>query len=425
MERGPEPYVAAESLPLDAAEFLARVALFSGLESSVRQEIARELDVVRLPSGDSACRQGDPGDGLYVIVDGTFGVYVGSSDKSGETKLRSMGPAEYFGEMSLLTNQPRSATVRAESDGQVLKLERARFLRLLNEQPAIALRIMGMLSQRLSALSVDLSDASLMAKRLQDANVSLVSAQDQLKEMVALKSEFLATVSHEVRTPLTAFRLSLDNLLDGVVGELDPKIRAYLVRLRNTADRLQRLIADLLDLAKLEAGRMELKRCRVRLRDLLEEAADTLRPAALAKGLVLEVEPSLPEEAVWADPEKLMQILVNLIGNAVKFTETGRIGVSAALVRREDGSALAPGLQSCWAEIAVTDTGEGIPASECHLVFAKFFQAKRGSRSDHGIGLGLSLAKHLVELHGGRIGLESEVGRGSRFAFSLPLVGEP
>ncbi|HSB82786.1 MAG TPA: ATP-binding protein [Candidatus Methylomirabilis sp.] len=400
----------------DHASLLARVDLFSGFEPEALARLARDLTPVMIADGGVVCRQGEPADAFYIVARGTFGVYVTSHNGDSETMLRTMGPGEYFGEMGLLTDTRRSASIRAEGEGQVLKLERTRFLRLLEEQPSVSLRVITTLCERLKTVSLDAADFNRLAQELRKANEALEASQESLKKREARKSEFLSTVSHELRTPLTSMSLSVDNLLDGVSGELNPKICRYLVRLKENAARMGRLVSDLLDLSRIEAGRLELRPTNLNVGDPLCEVFVSLSPAALEKGITLSVAPDFPKERVWADPDKVQQILINLVGNAVKFTPAGgQVTVSGrALESPEAGEA-------DWVEITVTDSGMGIPADEREAIFDKFYQVQRG-RNDKtpGTGLGLAIVKSLVEMHGGRIWVEGEVGRGSRFTFTLP-----
>jgi len=280
---------------------------------------------------------------------------------------------------------------------------------------------------------------------LQDANA-------KLQALDRLKSEFVSNVSHELRTPLAAIRVSVENLLDGVAGDVAPPVHTYLDRIQANSDRLVRLITDLLDLSRIEEGRLELRQEPLRLPALLTEALETLAPVAREKGLELHLARGVPETAVLADRDKLAQVLVNLVGNAIKFTPAGgRITVSAAIrdprpaasrplagegaaaagAHARGGPVPAPPSDAPSAasdeppamEIAVEDTGEGIPPEEREAIFEKFHQVRRAGRGRApGTGLGLAITKSLVELQGGRIRVESQVGRGSVFRVLLPLA---
>jgi signal transduction histidine kinase len=226
------------------------------------------------------------------------------------------------------------------------------------------------------------------------------------------KSEFLANVSHELRTPLTAIKGFVDNMLDGLTGDMNPGQLRYLTRIKANTDRLARLINDLLDLTRIEAGRLELRPTSLLLTTLVAEVVASLRPVAEDKHIKLDVAAVDPDATAWADRDKVTQVLMNLLGNALKFTPAhGHITVAIA----RDGAA--------WVQIAVADTGPGIAAGEATKIFEPFYQvAHAGMQRPHGTGLGLAISKVLVEMQRGKLWVESTVGCGSMFYFTLPVL---
>jgi signal transduction histidine kinase len=263
----------------------------------------------------------------------------------------------------------------------------------------------------IEALNISLEDKIAQRTReLAEINRALEESHRRLQELDRVKSDFLLNVSHELRTPLTAIKGSVDNMLDGITGQLSELQQRYLMRVQANADRLVRLIDDLLDLARIEEGRVRLTPTLFSLAGLASEVLDSLRPVAAEKGLELGVIGPEEQLLVHADRDKIGQVLLNLIGNAIKFTASGgRIDVE--LAGEDDGHA----------SVRITDTGEGIPPEELPRIFDKFYQVQLGIQAKaKGTGLGLSIAKGLVELHGGRIWAESQVGRGSTFVFTLP-----
>lgn len=235
--------------------------------------------------------------------------------------------------------------------------------------------------------------------------------EERLKELDTMKSDFVSSVSHELRTPLTAIKGSIDNMLDGLTGVLNEKQTRYLIRIKSNADRLSRLINDLLDLSRIEAGKIELKPLRVDLGRLAGDIAETLRPVAAEKLIDIDVASVALGITAWVDRDKITQVLMNLIGNALKFTPPkGR--VSVAVERNGDN----------WVRVSVSDTGPGIAPGEAARIFDKFYQiANADKQKTRGTGLGLSISKSLIEMHGGKIWMDSEVGKGSTFSFTLPV----
>jgi signal transduction histidine kinase len=226
------------------------------------------------------------------------------------------------------------------------------------------------------------------------------------------KSEFLANMSHELRTPMNAILGFTELIQDGVYGEVPAKTRDVLERIQANGRHLLGLINDVLDLSKIEAGQLKLETADYALRDVVQTVQANTESLAAAKKLGLRIE--LPDVLPPArgDERRIAQVLLNLVGNAIKFTETGEVIVSVAA-------------DEATFEIAVTDTGPGIPAAEQQKIFEEFHQIDTSAtRKKGGTGLGLAISKRIVELHGGRIWVESEPGRGSSFRFVIPIQVE-
>jgi signal transduction histidine kinase len=249
-------------------------------------------------------------------------------------------------------------------------------------------------------------------QEIQEKSRQLEAANERLEELDRLKSDFVSNVSHELRTPLTAIKGAVDLVLREVAGPLTEKQTHYLTRVRSNTQHLAGLINDLLDLSKIESGKIEVKSSRVSLGGLVHEVVESLRPVAAEKVIALEATISEPSTLVWADRDKVNQVLMNLIGNAIKFTPAqGRITVSASRSGKES------------AQVSVSDTGPGIAPNEKEKIFDRFYQiAEVGGAKPKGTGLGLAICKALVELHGGKIWVEPEPNGGSTFYFTLPVA---
>jgi signal transduction histidine kinase len=247
---------------------------------------------------------------------------------------------------------------------------------------------------------------------LRRKNEELGSALKSAQEATQLKSEFLANMSHEVRTPMNAIIGMTALAMDATSRE---EQQEYLTDVTNSAESLLSLLNDILDLSKIEAGRMDLNPISIALAEIVKGATHLLRAAAAEKGIELRytVAPELLGTVV-ADPVRLRQVLLNLIGNAVKFTERGSVTVEAG-VESEDKT-------SICAKFAVRDTGPGIPLDKQKIIFEAFRQADGSTARKHGgTGLGLSISARLVELMGGRIWVESAPGKGSAFWFTARI----
>ena len=230
----------------------------------------------------------------------------------------------------------------------------------------------------------------------------------RLRRFEELKNDLVATVAHEFRTPLTSLRMAVHLCTEQVAGPLTDKQAELLHSAREDCDRLQGMVDDLLDLSRIESGKVELYPLPIEVRRLITGAIDEFRPDADIKGINLRAPSSLPQVSVLADHERIGHVFSNLVGNAVRYTpKGGSIELGAASI---DG----------FVRFTVSDTGTGILKEYQDRIFEKFFQVP--GAGPKGTGLGLYIAKEIVSAHGGEIGVESETGRGSTFWFTLPAV---
>ncbi len=230
----------------------------------------------------------------------------------------------------------------------------------------------------------------------------------RLEKLERVRSEFLGNVSHELRTPIFSLQGFLETLLDGAVD--DPSVnREFLEKAHRHAQRLNALLNDLIEISRIESGEMQMSLRYFALAEFLGHMRDEMHPAAERKGVSLLLAPGIsPEEKVYGDRERLKQVLVNLIDNAIKYTEPGG-SVTLSAEQTDDHEV-----------VHVTDTGIGIAEEHLSRIFERFYRVDRDrSRDAGGTGLGLAIAKHIVEAHGGRIAVASAPGKGSTFSFSL------
>ncbi len=233
----------------------------------------------------------------------------------------------------------------------------------------------------------------------------LIAANGKLERLNRQQAGFVSNVAHEFRTPLTIVKGALDNVADGLHGPLRSEQMEPLQMCQREINRLKRLVSDLLDLARIESGKMPMTRQSVVLQPLLESVARLASGPAKQRGLSLLVDAPQTPAIVTGDPDRLEQLFLNLVSNAIKFTPAGEIRMR--LAENREGY-----------RIEVIDTGRGISTQDLERIFDKFERV--GNQEEEGAGLGLPIAKDIVELHRGRIWAESELGRGSRFIVQLP-----
>jgi len=237
--------------------------------------------------------------------------------------------------------------------------------------------------------------------------VTLLEDITHLREIDRLKSEFIATASHELRTPLTSVQMGVHLLLERVAGELTDKQVEVLSACRDDCERLDRLMRDLLDLSRIEAGESKPTLEPLRTKDLISGATEELRPQVESRGLDFKVETPVDLPAVNVDRSQVERVLANLVVNAIRYTKQGEIKVSA----EQRGNSVA---------VSVSDTGSGIPQEYLPRIFDKFVQVPGAATG--GAGLGLAISRLIVEAHGGQISVQSDPSKGSTFTFTLPVA---
>ena len=241
------------------------------------------------------------------------------------------------------------------------------------------------------------------------AEMELIKKNEILGEHDRLKSEFVSTVSHELRTPLFIFKNIISNAMAGVMGKVSHRLHESLKMADRSIDRLSRIISDFLDISRIESGEMKLRRAVMPIQAIISEVVGSLETLASAKGIELNTNLGKKELMVEVDRDRIIQVLMNLIGNAVKFVPANsRINVDVTDCERE-------------IQVAVRDNGPGLSKHEAERIFDRFVQIHQfAGPGEHGTGLGLTIARELVQMHQGRIWVESLPGQGCCFFFTLP-----
>lgn len=389
---------------------LVNVGLFVGLSLTGRPQPAEQLQAAAFVDVLTA-----PGDGSTLLHRGTT-----SAARLQALLERFLGAPR--AESALAAYAERTGSVaQGEADVELVRhvetllagavgSTSARFLvsSVADERPLVAPQVMEILDETSQVLATS-RELERKSRELEAATAELQQANERLQELDRLKDDFVSTVTHELRTPLTSIRAFSEILLDN--PELDAEERAgFLQTVVDETGRLTRLINEVLDLAKLESGAVDWQVSTVDLGEVVQASAAAVSQLVRARDVRLELD--LPEGSadVLADRDRIVQVLVNLLSNAAKFTEPGR-GLVQVRVVVADGVACT----------SVTDNGPGIPPGEQAAVFEKFRQGSGGDRPA-GTGLGLPISREIVQRFGGRLELRSAAGEGSTFSFSLPLA---
>jgi signal transduction histidine kinase/CheY-like chemotaxis protein len=356
--------------------------------------------------GEVLFRQGDASSDVYLVTRGDTVIQI---DQDGRIVATDSVPAgSCVGEMAALTGKPRSATVLAGSEGAaVLIVPSPRFRDLLLLQPSLGVNMLAMMSERLRQTELR-KQHSALAQRADELGRSKAAADAAARA----KADLLAGMSHELRTPLNGIIGLTEMVLE---TSLTHSQREYLNLVRESGQSLLELINDVLDMSRLEAGRLELEVEPFELRDRLLETLKTLavRPHRKGVELACRIAPDVPD-SLRGDLARLRQIVVNLVGNAVKFTERGEILVEVTCPQRTT--------TAVTLQVTVRDTGVGIPKEKLAQLFQPYVQADASiARQFGGTGLGLSIAAMLVAAMKGRIWVESTIGVGSAFHFTVEL----
>jgi signal transduction histidine kinase/DNA-binding NarL/FixJ family response regulator len=404
---------------------LGESLLFKGLEPKMVAKILEDSRVTSYTAGEVLVRKGEIPKALYLVTEGKVLIY------NEDVLLAEAGPMAILGE-SFLAEASASATLVAAEGLRTMEIPREMFYRLSMEHPQLVVNIFRINFERLrSSNETALREARTREEKLEQkvqertaalnqtlrelksTNDELSETRDHLLETQKFRQQFLANMSHEIRTPMNAI-VGLTNLL--LKGQLNEQQDKYLRVIQKSGHNLLVIINDILDLAKIESGKMELEAVPFPLVNATQNVHTILSLKAQEKGIGLEtkIDPNVPEY-VLGDETRITQVIMNLAGNAIKFTEKGSVTISLSVEEKVK--------DSVRIRFSVKDTGIGIPADKLDTIFESFGQASSDTtRKFGGTGLGLTISKQLVEMHGGALQVASTPGQGSDFFFTIPYT---
>ncbi|MFP4430760.1 MAG: ATP-binding protein [Spirochaetota bacterium] len=386
----------------DHFEFLRNVYFFRDLKDHEIQRIAELCEETEFRPGDIIVQEGTPGDKFFIVLSGQVEVWQ-SYDKGTGDLLAVHGPGHLFGEMALVDEEPRSASVVARTAGHMLFLTREQFHEVLTESPSVALSV----TRSLSAM-VRKSNQSYVERlrsrnrQLEEAYRNLQEAQEELlrAERLSNLGKFSSMILHDIRNPLSILR-GYGELIQ-VRPENEKLVAKYAQNIVRESDRLNDLASELLDYSR---GEIRLDVSVVSLSSLLKDLEERVRERLRSKGITLEIRNDV-EELVLLDHNRLLRVLANLVDNARKaMPRGGKIALEVS-----HGS-------SGWFRLKVADTGEGMKKEVLERIFEPFYSSSR----EAGTGLGMVIVKQIVEAHEGSIVVESEPRKGTTVLITLPL----
>ena len=394
----------------EALEILRQIEGFKEAGNDVLQELSAYFHPLNVEPGLTFMKEGEPDDRMFIIQTGLVQVHTR------DTVMTTMGEHEVVGEMAILGSGIRTMSVTALEPTSLFYIHKHDFFRLLDSRSEILRGIIEILINRFRRVNGQLIESMQTREKelrlaVEQKTQDLQEKNDELMRTQRFKEQFLANMSHEIRTPLNAI-IGMVNLLRKT--EVNDKQSNYLRTIKEASNNLRVIIDEILDFSKLEAGHVEMEAIEFSPADVVEQTLQMLTVQSQEKGLEFEsiIEDSMPGLVV-GDPVRLNQVLINLAGNAIKFTESGKVSIKARSLANDGSTAII--------EFRVQDTGIGIPPEKQSTIWDKFTQAASDTkRRFGGTGLGLAISKQLVELQGGTIGLESEPGKGSTFHFQIP-----
>lgn len=412
-----ERLLAAEAQLGEGPDTLYNSPFLRLLVSIQREKLSDSFSERHCQAGEVICWEGEPGDTMYLVWSGRVVIFKGSLDAP--AILSYKGAGEIIGEMALLENQPRSATIVALDPVRLLGLNRQRFQLLLQENPSVSFSIMEMLSARLRRASERVKQASdgengsQSERQLQSQLDTLQNEKQRLEDLNRLHQETSELIIHDLRNPLSSIAIALRMITLVLPDEILQANREILDIARVSCDRMQRLVDSLLEVSRMESGETQYLWSQV---DLTKLVGEVLESVSFIDRKQIHLEASFPGSEsgrlppIIADRDKIERVLVNLLDNALKFSpDNSRVTIKGEM---DDGGV----------RLSVSDQGPGVSPEEQEYIFERFAQSGDHKGRRGGFGLGLAYCKLAVEGHGGKIWVEPNPGGGSRFVLTLPML---
>ncbi|MDW8333440.1 MAG: ATP-binding protein [Bacteroidia bacterium] len=391
-------------MSVDKFKTLSELELFKPIPDFILSVIADELIEQRYEQGTTIFSKGETGECMYIVVDGRLKVHDNGF------VVAELGPGEVVGEFSLLDDFPRSLSVTAVTDCILLRLDQSTFYSIIARRFEFAHGLVKLLVRRLREQNERLREE--YEKREVALTIKVEQTNEELMAIMSHKDAMVKTVSHDLKSPLASIGATVGLIRDALKEGRMADVERYLGMIEKSVSVGVRLIEDILNLSKLNSGTILLNKKEFKLKQLIDNVVTLIEGLAMEKNI--EIRTETPEKiTVVGDQVKLAQSLNNILSNAVKFTPP-----NGTVVCRSDDDGF---LGKPSVVIEIRDTGVGIPKDKIDMIFTEFSSLQRmGTRGEKGTGLGMSIAKKIVELHGGKIVVESEEGKGTTFSIYLP-----
>ncbi len=387
---------------------------FNGLTTEELQEMSAATRICSYPPGHVLCREGAYEEVLYIIADGNAAICKNISDQDGERLLRIADKGDLVGEMALIQNVPRSATVRTTTECTVLEMEKKDFEILLSRSPSMAINIIRTTLDRIR------ENDQMAIQVMQNTN-------KMLHHLDRNKLEFIQVAAHELRTPLTVLKGYVNVLHSLIDTNTNPALNEVMDGIIKGADRMHEVVNAMLDVTRIDSDTLKINPVPVPLKRIINELVGDFTKVSTERNIIFDIKLDSDTPTINADPSLIQKALYHLIINAIKYTpDGGKVALRSRLVTLEDN---APGV-----ELGIIDTGVGLDAEHHELVFEKFYQvgdvafhsSGKTSFKGGGAGLGLAIVRGVARAHGGKVWVESagcdEVNLpGCRFYLQLPI----